>query len=804
MKKRFFNVLIVLFAAAANVMGQSCPTTLLTGQNLVTNPDFSQGYTGWTHDPGYTEFTSGNSNPGVIYAGSSAHFFNPGGFTDYNDHTPSPNNDNMMLMVDGLCTVGVKLWSQPNIPISPNTRYYFSLWISSLKNNPNFQGHLQFDINGTNLPASVDAPAAGQTWVQFETFWDSGPTPPATVTISIENTTTSGCATEVDFAIDDINFIPGCSFADAGAQPDLGGNTTLCGKGGSITLDAGIPAGLRTATTQVYWSDGVGGGTGTNPAFYTKTISAPGTYSVCVKQGSSCIKSDVVVISGTFSISLPPAITLCSPSSATLDPGYSGIGVKYKWYKSYPTRAGGNDSSQTFFVNTPGTYRVDVIDPSCGTQSATTTVTSNAAVPSNGTYCSTGSTSSLSVSGAGKYKWFSTFTKGTGTTLAKGASYTTPPLTAPATYTYYVEDTSSTAGTVGPTVNLGGTQNNWGINSTGLQQKIHIYQDVQIMSLKILLMNVSNSTGTFTIEIRDASGNPLLPAQQFTSDPTTITTAQEGTLVQFNFTNFKLLSAWGNDLRMDLVSKTINANATWNQGVTPPYPYLSSPTGIINITGAAGGNATMNDYVHFYDIHFQTGLPCDRVPVVVTHSCPLPIKLIDFTASDLSGNVSLNWSTEEEINNDHFIIQRSSDGVNFSDITSVQGAGTTHSVKTYTYLDRPGAYAILYYRIKQVDINGEYSYSKIASVKNGQSNTSIYPSPLNQGDGLNIKIAGTAGKLKIVIVDVFGRKMHEQDFANINQNATLITDPLNMAKGIYIVEIYVDDKQPSTERIIIQ
>ena len=65
MTNKLLTLLIIFFASSASVLGQSCPTTLLTGQNLVTNPDFSQGYTGWTHDPGYTEFTSGNSNPGV-------------------------------------------------------------------------------------------------------------------------------------------------------------------------------------------------------------------------------------------------------------------------------------------------------------------------------------------------------------------------------------------------------------------------------------------------------------------------------------------------------------------------------------------------------------------------------------------------------------------------------------------------------------------------------------------------------------------------------------------------------------------
>jgi hypothetical protein len=803
MKNIIFSILALFFASTSILNGQTCPTTLQTGQNLVANPDFSQGYTGWTHDAGYTEFVSGNSNPGIIYAGSSAHFFNPGGFTDYDDHTPAPNNDNMMLMVDGLCTVGVKLWSQSNIPITPNTRYYFSVWISSLKNNPTDQGHLRFDINGTDLATAVNAPIAGQTWVQFETFWDSGPTPPATATISIENTTTTGCATEVDFAIDDINFIPGCSFADAGAQPSLGGNTTICGKGGSITLDAGIPVGLRTATTQVYWSDGVGGGTGTNPAFYSKTITTPGTYSVCVKQGSSCLKSDVVVISGTFSVDLGPDVVLCSPASKTLDAVFTGPGVKYKWYKSYPTRAGGNDSSQTFFVNTSGTYRVEVIDPICGTQWDEVIITSNAPVPTNATFCSP-STVNLSVSpvNSGKYKWWKTSTGTTPADLLQkgGASYSFA-ASGTTNYTYYAEDTSSFRTTIGPPLTNTGVYTGFG--QRGVQNESKFVFDV-LMPITIdsvyMYVIVYGCTTPIGFNIVNSTGT-VIPGGAVNYSYTSAAGCVSGGTWQWVKVPANVSVPAGTGYRIEYAEPAgNNTDMSWyNAGMTWGTTYASAVKFVSPFTGQPA-----NSVPGMWRWVITAGSGCARVPVVANYSCPLPIKLIDFSAVELGEGVSLNWSTETETNNGHFVIQRSSDGIHFSDINTIEGAGNSNAIINYNYIDYPESYSILYYRLKQVDLNGEYSFTKMVNVKKGLSNTSIYPSPLSQGESLNIKIGRESEKIKMVIIDVLGRKVLEQSFTNINHNGTVVTDPLSLEKGLYIVEISTDNQAASSERIIIQ
>src|SRR5690606_21747870 len=122
-----------------------------------------------------------------------------------------------------------------------------------------------------------------------------------------------------------------------------------------------------------------------------------------------------------FSVDIGPDIVLCNPASATLDAGFTGPGVTYQWFLDGVAIAGA--TSQTYFLNTPGTYRVEVTDPACGMRSDEAIVTTNAAVPVNATYCIDGSTADVSVIGTGNYKWFDAAVGGT--ELAKGPNYTT-------------------------------------------------------------------------------------------------------------------------------------------------------------------------------------------------------------------------------------------------------------------------------------------------------------------------------------------------------------------------------------------
>lgn len=112
----------------------------------------------------------------------------------------------------------------------------------------------------------------------------------------------------------------------------------------------------------------------------------------------------------------------------------------------------------------------------------------------------------------------------------------------------------------------------------------------------------------------------------------------------------------------------------------------------------------------------------------------LPVELIEFTAEyDPAGN-KIKWTTAAEINNDYFTLERSNDGITFVTIAIVQGDGNSNILLNYNYIDAAENTTLLYYRLKQTDYNGAFSYSKIVAVKGKvepKSAFSLYPNPTN-------------------------------------------------------------------------
>lgn len=111
---------------------------------------------------------------------------------------------------------------------------------------------------------------------------------------------------------------------------------------------------------------------------------------------------------------------------------------------------------------------------------------------------------------------------------------------------------------------------------------------------------------------------------------------------------------------------------------------------------------------------------------------PLPVHFISFTAERLASGVLLKWTTAEEVNNDHFDIQRSPDGIQFTDIGRVNAQAPGQNVYNYEFVDNSLAVGRNYYRLQQVDKDGTKSYSVVVSVVNAtttETNMQVYPNP---------------------------------------------------------------------------
>ena len=172
---------------------------------------------------------------------------------------------------------------------------------------------------------------------------------------------------------------------------------------------------------------------------------------------------------------------------------------------------------------------------------------------------------------------------------------------------------------------------------------------------------------------------------------------------------------------------------------------------------------------------------------------PLPVELLYFNAEmRSSGNVNIYWSTSSEINNDYFTLEKSADGNQFSQFAQVKGAGTTSQPMNYEFTDESPFKGITYYRLKQTDFDGRYSYSDpvaVQSVNNKQSSSLIYPNPAN--DYFYLVTNNASADDTVVITDINGREVFSIKIGQSNDNGGAITriERPSIADGMYFLRM---------------
>ncbi|MBD2757350.1 GEVED domain-containing protein [Spirosoma validum] len=174
------------------------------------------------------------------------------------------------------------------------------------------------------------------------------------------------------------------------------------------------------------------------------------------------------------------------------------------------------------------------------------------------------------------------------------------------------------------------------------------------------------------------------------------------------------------------------------------------------------------------------------VTITATQIKPLPVGLVSFQGQwvENKGNW-LSWVTAWEKNNDHFEIQRSRDAKSFETIGRIAGKGNSASNQNYEYIDEVGAQeALTYYRLKQVDLDGSTSYSRIVAVGHEIKQAIsmiVYPNPTV--DLLRVQVSAGNPLSRIRVFSISGAIVAEQ------QGATEQLDVRSLATGVYVVEV---------------
>jgi hypothetical protein len=163
----------------------------------------------------------------------------------------------------------------------------------------------------------------------------------------------------------------------------------------------------------------------------------------------------------------------------------------------------------------------------------------------------------------------------------------------------------------------------------------------------------------------------------------------------------------------------------------------------------------------------------------------LPIELSSFEASSLKSAIGLTWSTSSEINFSHFEVQKSNDGLSWQNIGEVSASGNSSEHLLYNFIDYQPFQNKNFYRLKQVDFDNSFAYSKVEIEQFNVSQVYAYPSIVLQGGNFNIK--GISNTAIIQLYSMKGQLIKTVELSS--ENSQIIAD---FAKGIYILNIQND------------
>ena len=160
---------------------------------------------------------------------------------------------------------------------------------------------------------------------------------------------------------------------------------------------------------------------------------------------------------------------------------------------------------------------------------------------------------------------------------------------------------------------------------------------------------------------------------------------------------------------------------------------------------------------------------------------------LDFRGSLLANNqVQLDWETASEENLSHFIVERSVNAVDFQGIGEVMA----NNAQNYRYIDASPNAALMFYRLRAVDLDGKEQFSSIISIKNTTtiSILSIFPNPAKASTSLIIH-SNQEVVLQLKVLNLLGQQLEKQEFPLIAGNNFISLDLKGLSTGVYLLHL---------------
>jgi len=193
--------------------------------------------------------------------------------------------------------------------------------------------------------------------------------------------------------------------------------------------------------------------------------------------------------------------------------------------------------------------------------------------------------------------------------------------------------------------------------------------------------------------------------------------------------------------------------------------------------------------------------------ILAANNAVLPVELSLFQANVFKHSVRLDWTTSTEINNDFFTIERSEDGNTFTELSRLNGAGNSSELNKYSYIDENPLSGRSYYRLKQTDYDGKFTYSEIRSVMfNDHVNSylkinTVSPNPFDNLFTVKYSLP-EAGEVSMILTHSSGKLVSSKKFnSNKGENSFEYSEGSSLQAGTYILQLVFNDQVESKKLI---
>lgn len=234
------------------------------------------------------------------------------------------------------------------------------------------------------------------------------------------------------------------------------------------------------------------------------------------------------------------------------------------------------------------------------------------------------------------------------------------------------------------------------------------------------------------------------------------------------------------DITFDISEGGFSGNA----GVASNYKllYRAGTTG--NWTDAGTATSVSGDKILFDNNSLSNGDGYYTIGTLDFINSPLPIELTKFEVNVTDKIVNIFWQTATETDNDYFTIERSNNGKDWEDVAQIKGAGSSSKLRNYTSIDRNPRKGISYYRLKQTDFDGAFSFSMVRMVEFRKNELKVIPNPTQNYVRVSM---GNSNNIGLHVYNLMGQDVSERVVISRINDTEYKLDLSALPNGVYYI-----------------